>query len=456
MNDGVGRDDRQLWPRAVALYQAGRWLEALACCRELLALAPATTQLLGLAGMLAMRLDDASAAVDFLARAVEQKPDSTELHYNHGNALVRLGRAADGVEAYRRALALQPDLLPAHNNLGAALQSLERSDEAITVFRHAISLAADNPELRRNLGIALEAAGRRDEAVVAYRHAQMLRPHWPAIHRNLANALLESGAADEARAVCEAWLALEPGNLEAIGLMAVALDELGDRAGAARVVDLDHFVRRVEISPPPGYHSLDAFNHALVEQILADPSLSVPAVSAPHYNGPAFRTTDELFDRAGGALNALKEIVRRESEDYLAALAPAHREHPYFTHPPMFWRPTAMATVLDHGGNLAPHVHYSGYVSGVYYVRIPAFVAASQADHAGWFEIGRPPARFLRRGRPDVRLIEPREGTMLLFPAYFFHSTVPFHVAETRISIAFDATPTPIMTSPGGVSPVPG
>jgi hypothetical protein len=89
-------------------------------------------------------------------------------------------------------------------------------------------------------------------------------------------------------------------------------------------------------------------------------------------------------------------------------------------------KPDAQATVLDCDGSLAPHAHYSRYVSGIYYVRIPAFVAAAQGNHAGWFEIGRPPARFFRRGRPEVRSIEPRAGTMLLFPSYFFHSTVPF------------------------------
>jgi len=444
MNDDAGSDRWRLWPTAVALYRAGRWHEAFACCRELLDLEPTSAQVLALAGMLALRLDDAAAAVDFLARAVEQQPDAAELHYNHGNALARLGHAADGVEAYRRALQYRPDLLPAYNNLGTTLQSLGRIDEAIAVLRQAIPLASDNPELWRNLGVALEAAGNRDEAVAAYRQARSLRPDCGLIHHNLANALLEAGAADEARAACETWLAREPGQLEAIGLMAVALDELGDRAAAARLVDLDRFVRRVEISPPPGYASLDTFNSALVQQLLADPSLSVPAVSAPHYNGPAFRTTDELFDRSSGALSTLKEIVRREIGNYLAILAPAHREHPYFAHPPARWRPTAMATVLDYDGNLAPHVHYSGYVSGVYYVRIPAFVAAEQGDHAGWFEIGRPPTRFFRRGRPDIRFIEPREGTMLLFPSYFFHSTVPFPVAETRISIAFDATPMPL------------
>jgi putative 2-oxoglutarate-Fe(II)-dependent oxygenase superfamily protein len=47
------------------------------------------------------------------------------------------------------------------------------------------------------------------------------------------------------------------------------------------------------------------------------------------------------------------------------------------------------------------------------------------------------------KGRPEMRYFEPRPGTMILFPWYFYHSTVPFAVSQTRISVAFDATPVP-------------
>ncbi|MFQ6018117.1 MAG: putative 2OG-Fe(II) oxygenase, partial [Kiloniellaceae bacterium] len=36
---------------------------------------------------------------------------------------------------------------------------------------------------------------------------------------------------------------------------------------------------------------------------------------------------------------------------------------------------------------------------------------------------------------------QPEEGLMLLFPSYFYHRTIKFETAETRISIAFDVVP---------------
>ena len=432
----------RLWQQAVSLYGGARWREAMAICRKLLTAMPKQPAVLGLAGLLALQLDDAGEAVAMLTLAVELRPDAADLHYNLANALRRLGRLDEAVATYRRAATYGPDLLPVRNNLGAALQALGRHAEAANAFRQALRLAPNDAELHRNLGIALEGAGQLDDAIAAYRRALALKPGWPQAYRNLTNALLTTQDAAGTIALCDAWLKVEPGALEAIGLKAVALDEIGDRAGARRLVDLDRFVRQIAIpAPPPGYASLGAFNAALARHLLADPTLAVPGQSDVHYHGPAFRTTGELFDRPSGPLVALEALIRTQIADYLAAVAPPSPEHPYLARPPRRWRPIAQATVLDRNGNLAPHVHYSGYVSGVYYVRIPGFVAAAQTDRAGWFEIGRPPPRFHRAGRPEVRFIEPREGTMLLFPSYFYHSTVAFPAAETRISVAFDALP---------------
>ena len=167
----------------------------------------------------------------------------------------------------------------------------------------------------------------------------------------------------------------------------------------------------------------------------------MPARSDVHYHGPAFRTTGELFDAPRGPLVALESLIRTQIADYFAAVTPPSPDHPYLTRPPRRWRPIAQATVLDSNGNLAPHVHYSGYVSGVYYVRVPLSSRRHRATApAGSRSAGRRHA-FTTPVAPKLRFIEPREGQMLLFPSYFYHSTVPFSPAETRISVAFDALP---------------
>ncbi|NIR28181.1 MAG: hypothetical protein GWN84_02375 [Gammaproteobacteria bacterium] len=89
-----------------------------------------------------------------------------------------------------------------------------------------------------------------------------------------------------------------------------------------------------------------------------------------------------------------------------------------------------------------PHVHLDGYLGGVYYVELPDAMREASDDRAGWFELGRAPDEFDLEAEPEVCAIRPEEGRMILFPAYFYHGTVPFESGQRRISIAFDVVPT--------------
>jgi Flp pilus assembly protein TadD len=436
------KNPRDVLTRAAALYRAGQRHDALAQLRGLVAVPFAPAEALAIAAKLATELGDLDEALHYYRKAAEATPNLAELHYNVGLILARLGRNDEAVAAYRRATGLRPDLLPAQNNLAVVLQAMGRWEEAVEAYRRALALAP-SAELYRNLGIALAGAGRRDDAVNLYRQAIALRPDWPAPFQSLANTLLELGDAQGAVEACDAWLALRPGLPEPIGLAAVALDELGCRDAARRLVDLDRFLRVVRVeAPPPGYGSLEAFHAALARETLAHPTLRTPDEREPHYNGPAFKTTRELFGQSSGPFAALESMFAERLADYLATEGRGDQSHPFLARPMPRLRPSAVATVLTRQGRLAPHMHYAGYVSGVYYCQLPAVIAAAGGQE-GWFEIGRPPPRLLRRGAPEVRTIRPEEGMMLLFPSYFFHGTLPFAAETTRISIAFDTIPLP-------------
>ncbi len=68
-------------------------------------------------------------------------------------------------------------------------------------------------------------------------------------------------------------------------------------------------------------------------------------------------------------------------------------------------------------------------------------VAAPEQGHDGWIEFGRPQSIYRTTASPDIRLVRPEEGLMVLFPSFFFHRTIPFEAAAERICIAFDVQP---------------
>ena len=425
--------------QAMVLYQSGRPRLALKACRELLAHEPSRPDVLSFAGTVAFELGDFSESAALYRDALALTPDFVEAQYNLAGALQALGRLEEASAAYRRAIQLKPDLAPAHHNLGSVLQSLGRFGEAAHCYRLALALRPA-PEGERNLGVVLEQLGELDEAIAAFRRALRLRPGWPDASSNLVHALFARRELGAAVAACETWLGRSPGSVEATALKALALNEFGDQAGARFLLDFDRLVQVIDFAAPPGYASLAEFNAALVRHVESHPTLKVPPADDPTYHHPALQITEELLGESHGPMAALERLMREAIARYLARV-PLDPPHPFLAHFPKRWALRAWATRLAGQGNLVPHIHLDGYLGGVYYPLLPEVVREPDHGETGWFELGRPPAALRCEAEPIIRRIQPREGRMLVFPGYFFHSTVPFQSRERRISIAFDLVP---------------
>ena len=184
----------------------------------------------------------------------------------------------------------------------------------------------------------------------------------------------------------------------------------------------------------PGYPNLTAFNRALANHVLTHPTLSFEPEG--HATRRGRHTRDLLMDEKG-PVAILEDAVIRAVDGYLQRRTPV-ADHPFPGPVPRRHRLTMWAVVMETEGYQLPHIHPSAWLSGVYYVQLPETLGSRQEDAAGWIEFGLAPDEL--RSSPDmpVRLVEPVEGRMYLFPSYLYHRTIPFPGDHRRISIAFD------------------
>jgi hypothetical protein len=56
-------------------------------------------------------------------------------------------------------------------------------------------------------------------------------------------------------------------------------------------------------------------------------------------------------------------------------------------------------------------------------------------------EVGRPPNHIVQSQPPELKIIRPETGLLVLFPSYVYHRVLPFSSSEPRMSVAFDAVP---------------
>ena len=229
---------------AVEHHQAGRFAEAEAMYREILAADASNPDALHLLGMLSSEMGRHETALGYIARAITLNPapwyyhsnlgnvfqalgrypeailcyqealrldqENAQPYYNLGNALARSGAHEDAITAYREALRRDPANAQAHGNLGSALANLGRFQEAVACLQRALRLKPDDAEFVNNLGTAREGIGRRSEALLCYRRAVELQADYAEAYANLGRLLLEERRPEEARACLEQAIQLKP------------------------------------------------------------------------------------------------------------------------------------------------------------------------------------------------------------------------------------------------------
>lgn len=199
---------------AVAAYEAGRFSDSEAACRNLLAINPQHTDALHLLALSLAALGSNDAA-EVLRRALAVRKKDPGLWLALGNVEARAGNQPAAAEAYRAALRAAPGYVPAHISLGQLHFEGERYPEAATALRRGLEIDDDGPfgqdsNLWDRLGYALSRQGRISDAAQNYRHALSLNPKNLSALANLALALLESGEVQDAVATYKLALAEAP------------------------------------------------------------------------------------------------------------------------------------------------------------------------------------------------------------------------------------------------------
>jgi predicted O-linked N-acetylglucosamine transferase (SPINDLY family) len=168
----------------LALQHAGRFSDAAAIYRQILAVRPDHADALHLLGLVAYHEGNYETATDLIMAALSRR--ESEIFYgNLGNALAARGMRAAAMESFRQAIALKPDYVHAHNNLGNLLREEGQFAHAVECFKTVISLQPEYAEAHNNLANALVDLGELDAAIDAYRRAIALKPDLVQARSNL-------------------------------------------------------------------------------------------------------------------------------------------------------------------------------------------------------------------------------------------------------------------------------
>jgi len=361
-----------------------------------------------------------------LARAaVERAPDNPSLSLAFAQALAGAGKLDMAASGLRRACARWPDHEPLHQELAHVLGRLGEVEAALACAR-----GRDAPWAPVFAFKLLVRHGRRAEAEDLETAVAAARPADP----DLLDSRVRRVRDDPERLLrlCEEALRHDPAAAHALHYKAVALARLGRGDEAAVLMGLERYFRNAPLPAPPGFGGDEAFREAVRGEILANPSLHRDPVG--HATRSGLRT--RIFPAAGdSAAPALIASIRAAVGAYAEALS---GDHPFVRARPCRATLTPWALLFRGAGHQVRHHHPGCWLTGVYYVSARRDSARPGAALPGALRIGGLPGWAGVEPPWPVLEVEPVPGTLLLFPAFVPHETVPPGEDAERISVAFD------------------
>ena len=361
-------------------------------------------------------------------------------------AAERAGDLQTAEAGYRAILQAAPAHAPAMRRLAGIGARLGDRPAAIRLLDRALTAAPDYWPARLDLADLKQTTGAYEAAAMLYETGLNTadKPD-PARLSNYAAVLLKLGRFEAAFAITDAHRATGAVSANVTAYRAQALWELGRDDDAMALADPTRFVFRLAPETPDGYGDLAAFNQALIEAFETHPTLTdrwderQRAARGGRVTGDIFAdTSDETSPIA-----KLRAMIQREI-GALAERLPQTEGHPFLGRRPQpSLQMVGWANLMPGQGVQAAHVHNLGWISGVYYPKLPEALGDDgdnddNGDHAGWLGFGRPGYDIPTTRPPAIVYERPKEGAIVCFPSYLWHWTEPFAGDEERVSVAFD------------------
>jgi tetratricopeptide (TPR) repeat protein len=447
-----------------ALQQNNKIENAQTAYKKALAINPNSAEVCNNLGFIAKDIVDWESARKYFEQAIAIKPEMAEAHSNLGATLQELGRLEDAEESYNKAIAIKPDYAQAHSNLGNTLKELGRLEDAETSYNKAIAIKPDYAQAHSNLGATLQELGRLEDAEESYNKAIAIKPDYFEAHYNLGVTLKVLGRLEDAEASYAQAIRLEPDHIKTRSEMMTCLYLMDKKS--LFFDQLDYFIKEDIVNSVIGSLTCrsvlkygeqrsnifcnEPLKHALLvdlkprynfEEIFVQYAKSILHENKRSNRRQAllsngYQTSGNLFDTENNLTFLIQKAIRSEIERYRTNFESS--EEGFIKKWPNEYSLNGWLIRMKSGGELLPHIHENGWVSGSIYINVPP---KSKNDSGKLVVALGKDSDAIDQRLNLKKVIDVTTGTMALFPASLMHYTIPFESEEERIVLAFDVIP---------------
>ena len=476
----------------IALYKTKKFKEAELSFKKALELNPNLTGCNNNLGATLQELGKFKEAQKYLEKELSINPGYIESYYNLGLIMHKLSRPEEAEIFYTKSTKLNPRYFQAYYNLGNLFQELDRPDEAEVNYKMALSIKPDYAEAYYNLGNLFQELDRPDEAEVNYKKTIELQSNFSKAFNSLGVMLQKLGRIKEAEECYKKYIGIEPDGTSEIISVGSTLFENGEYKKAISYFD-DYNTQESRANSLYSLYALgridDIYNRIKLKAKLDDKNLMVAAFSSfisskqkkdvennfcknpldfiyyssieNHIEHPrkfitnivstlpkikslwnpantsvrnGFQTNGDIFKTTHKSIFDLKLIILSEIDSYHMKFK--NESCTFIDNWPIEKNLQGWHIILKEQGFNTPHIHPSGWLSGVIYLE----VVPSLEKNEGAIEFSLNGEHYFHNESPKITY-QPKIGDIIFFPSSLNHKTIPFSTNKDRVIISFDLLP---------------
>lgn len=422
---------------AIALRILFQHEDALDACRKAVALAPKVAEFRYLEGNICFELGNFDEADVAYRTALALKPGSAEIHVSLNKLYWEFKKDDLLGKSFEVGIQQDPTSVPLWVGYITAFEKAERFEEVETIRARAKVHIGNTPEFLQSQAAACMRAGRMDDARETFEKAVVQDEERKATRLAYAQFLIREAEYEQALQQLDKAGQIAPLDQEVWTYRGLCWQLMGDER-AEWLNDFERFVRPIKIKAPDGYSSLDEFLQEL-KPVVRSLHFSLQHPIDQTLRGGS-QTFGKLFDRPHPLIQQLKASLREAVGSYIDQL-PEGPDHPLLSRKSRsFDFATSWSVWLRQSGFHVNHMHSMGWISSSFYLELPENSAEEDANHEGWIKFGESNLGLGEREKIG-RMIKPEVGTLVLFPSYMWHGTIPFSRDADRITTPFDIVP---------------
>ena len=370
------------------------------------------------------------------------------------------GKIKEALKVYEDLLNLNPGNFLLSTNLGNLYMAMGKVSKAIDCFEKALEKEPKHVANLEALAIAYQDSGRNTEAINSFKKVLEIDKNKESARYHLARMFVRSKAYSDAIEHFEKtnYGLSKSHHLECLyylGNKDKFYNHYRELIKSNIVNPLmasigSHASIRFNLSNNENPFCSDPFNYINKQNITNNNELNEDLISSIlnfHKSGESDpksqpllsngkQSSGNIFLHQREDIQLLKKILEKKIDNYLKEYSTSNEG--FIKNWPKNYKIYGWLVSINTGGNLAPHIHKEGWLSGSLYFKMPSNISKDEGNIVFSFDGANYPTDGMKF---DKKSIDVNKGDLVLFPSSLFHYTVPFKSTEERVTFAFDIIP---------------